>query len=284
MARGSDAISPTAHYTGEVWRRRGLGHPALGTWQGRLLHAGLRPALALSAAIGGPTLDAFLLARHRLIDEVLEEAIAAGEVAQVLEIAAGMSPRGVRLRERHPGLVYVEADLPAMAERKRAALHAAGASHEVVDLDALAAHGPTSIGAVAARLERGLGVAIVTEGLLNYFGRHDTDGIWERIGTALGRFSSGLYVADLHLAAENSGKLERAFAAALGAFVRGRVHMPYDDAADAQLALAQAGFAQVTLHSGTAAGTGPGAERVRVVEARTAPVGEGGRGSSTDGG
>ena len=55
---GPEAISPTAHYTGEVWSRNGLSHPALATTEGRLMHAALRPGLALSRALGGPALDA----------------------------------------------------------------------------------------------------------------------------------------------------------------------------------------------------------------------------------
>src|SRR5680860_1088598 len=126
--RRSDAISPTAHYTGEVWRRAGLSDPALATREGRLLYGSLRPTMALSAALGGDTLEAFLLARHRLIDRLLGEAIAAGRVGQVIEIAAGMSPRGLRFSRLHPDLTYVEADLPAMAARKRAALAGRSAS------------------------------------------------------------------------------------------------------------------------------------------------------------
>ena len=125
--RGSDAISPTAHYTGYVWARNGLSTPELETAVGRLSFASMQPAAALSRLLGGPTLEQFLLARHRLIDHVLEEAIAAGRVSQVLEIAAGMSPRGWRFAGRHGDAVtYVEADLPAMAARKRAALERAG--------------------------------------------------------------------------------------------------------------------------------------------------------------
>lgn len=33
----SDAISPTAHYTGQVWWRSGLSHPLLATREGRVM-------------------------------------------------------------------------------------------------------------------------------------------------------------------------------------------------------------------------------------------------------
>ena len=92
-SEGSAAVSPTAHYTGETWVRNGLSHPQLATWQGRLLHRTLALPLAASRTFGGPTLDGLLLARHRIIDSILEDQIDGG-VTQVVEVACGMSPRG----------------------------------------------------------------------------------------------------------------------------------------------------------------------------------------------
>lgn len=266
--RTSAAISPTAHYTGEVWRRNGLSHPALATGEGRVLFETARPILAASRALGGPTLEDFLLARHRLIDRLLDEAISSEGVTQVIEIAAGMSPRGLRMSSRHDGVRYIEADLPAMAERKRRALEQAQASHEVAELDALADEGASSLAALAAGLDPGSRTAIVTEGLLNYFPREAVQGIWARIAAALRRFPSGVYISDLHLGSENSGVATRVFLTGLGAFVRGRVHMPFDDEADAERALLGAGFSSARLRRGGEAGDGRGANRVRVLEAR----------------
>src|SRR3954467_11756356 len=169
---GSESISPTAHYTGEVWRRNGLSHPALGTAEGRRAYLALEPMMALSRTLGGPTLERNLLARHRLIDHLLEAAIEEGRISQVLEIAAGMSPRGWRFAGRYgERLTYLEADLPEMAARKRAALRGAGdlPNLRVVDVDAMRDDGPDSIAAVAATLDHGQGLAVITEGLLVYF-------------------------------------------------------------------------------------------------------------------
>ena len=92
----SDRISPTAHSTGYVWARNGLSHPELATREGRVLFEALQPAMLASRATGGPTLESYLLARHRAIDALLERAIEAGEVSQVIEVAGGLSPRGWR--------------------------------------------------------------------------------------------------------------------------------------------------------------------------------------------
>src|ERR1700716_2463835 len=109
MARDSSWISPTAHYTAYVWYRNGLSDAALVTPMGRFFHAALRLPNAMVRAAGLADLDANLLARHRAPDELLERAVADGRVAQVVEVAAGLSPRGARFTRRHPELRYVEA-------------------------------------------------------------------------------------------------------------------------------------------------------------------------------
>jgi O-methyltransferase involved in polyketide biosynthesis len=276
---GSERISPTAHYTGYVWFAHGLSHQAFATGEGRLLYNALRPANAASRVIGGPTLEGMLLARHRVIDHLLEREIAAGRITQVIEIAAGLSPRGWRFTERHGrGLRYLEADLPEMAARKRAILAALGdrpaADHRVVDIDALADDGATSLAAIAAALDPHRGLAIVTEGLLNYFDTAAVTGMWRRFAAVLGRFHHGLYLADLNLAVDNRGPFTRTFQALLSAFVRGQVHFPFATADDARRALVDAGFAAGQPHPpeslATAVGgiEAAGARRVHIVCAR----------------
>jgi hypothetical protein len=77
-SEGSAAVSPTAHYTGETWVRNGLSHPQLATWQGRVLHRGCALPFAVSKRLGGPTLEGPLLARHRIIDSILDDLIRGG--------------------------------------------------------------------------------------------------------------------------------------------------------------------------------------------------------------
>src|SRR5918998_929645 len=103
LRRGSEAISPTAHYTGHVWGRNGLSPPELATVEGRLLFGVLAPAMTVSRALGGPTLDS----------------------------------------------------------------------------------GPRSLARVASELDRDRGLAIITEGLLTYFGEGDVLGMWRRFAREL---------------------------------------------------------------------------------------------------
>ncbi len=273
---GSDSISPTAHYTGAVWSRNGLSTPELATGLGRASFNSLRPAMAVSGALGGVTLEQFLLARHRLIDHLLETAIAAGRISQVLEIATGMSPRGWRFARDHGSAIdYIEADLPAMAARKREALERAGSlneHHRVVEIDALSDTGPNSVGAITGELDHGRGLAVITEGLIAYLDLDGVLGLWRRTATALSGFPDGVYLSDLHLGEENSGPATWAFKLALGAFVKGEVELHFDTSEQAETALLDCGFGSAVLHrpvdfADRIEVAGRGAELVRVIEA-----------------
>ena len=251
--QGSESIGPTAHYTGHVWSRNGLSHPALETGTGRLLFNSMRPTLAVTEAVTGLTLEGFLLGRHLLIDHLLAAAIDRGEVSQVLEVACGLSPRGWRFAERYGERVtYVEADLPGMAARKRRALERAGtlgSRHRVVEVDALSDDGPRSLSAVTEPLDPAGGLAIITEGLLSYLPREAVDGFWRRSADVLAGFSHGVYLSDVHCESENDGLMAQGFMLMLSAFVRGKVEIHFADAPDAIAALEAAGFARAELHN-----------------------------------
>jgi O-methyltransferase involved in polyketide biosynthesis len=277
-SRDSARISPTAHYTGYTWLANGLSHPAFATSTGHLMYSAAAPANRLLRAVGRPTLNGMLLARHRLIDDLLRAAIAQGEIGQVIEVACGLSPRGWRFaREFGDRLTYIEADLPGMAAKKRAVLERAGAGgrhHRVVDIDATADDGANSLAAVAATLDRGRGTAIITEGLLNYFDPPSVVAMWHRFGRVLSGFSAGLYLADLHLG-RSAGPIQRLLAGGLGVFVRGRIHFHFYDAPDAVRALAAAGLTGELIDPSTRKLPGietGSAKLVRIVCVRSTPA------------
>ncbi len=241
----SGRISPTAHYTGYVWARNGLSDPELETVEGRILFESLRAPMIVSAVLGSGTLEAYLMARHRAIDALLEQAIAAGRVAQVIEVASGLSPRGLRFSRRHgEQLTYVEADLPGMVERKREALQKIDAlsdHHRVAEVDALKDDGPGSLAELAATLDRRKGLAIITEGLLGYLDRQSVDGIWRRFAETLEGFEHGTYISDIHMG-ELQNPQVRIFRLLLSVFVRGRVHLHFGGESEIRGALLDAGF------------------------------------------
>ena len=248
-------ISPTAYYTGHVWSRNGLADPALDTREGLAFFTAMRPIMRVGRALtGGVALEEMLLQRHRIIDHLLSAAINSRRVAQVLEIAGGMSGRGVRFAGRYAraDLVYVEGDLPGMAARKRARLASAGLArptHHVVDLDILADDGPLSLAeATRGLFDRSKGIAIITEGLLPYFDAATAARLWRRLAEFAAPFAADVYLSDLYL----SGRVEvtaiKVFRQMLSVFARGRTHLHFARESEVAPALAQAGFARTVVH------------------------------------
>jgi O-methyltransferase involved in polyketide biosynthesis len=268
----SESISPTAHYTGYVWARNGLSHPELQTVEGRVLFESVRPLVIASRALGGASLESYLLTRHLAIDALLERAIEEHGVTQVVEVACGLSPRGWRFVDRHPALTYVEADLPAMAARKREALERMGSlseHHRVQVVDALLDEGPQSLPALAAELDPEQGLAIITEGLLGYLSPEALDGLLPRFARVLAGFSEGRYISDLHIGSVQGAQV-RLFRVVLSAFVRGRVHLHFQSVEEATAAVLAAGFASAVLRPGAVivpSNRGPGSGLVHILEA-----------------
>jgi O-methyltransferase involved in polyketide biosynthesis len=273
----SARISPTAHYTGHVWWKHGLSEPSLATRQGAVLYWALKPVnLAYGASHSGLNLETALLARHRAIDDRLAHAVQAGEVAQVLEIAAGRSARGLRFRRKFPGLRYVEADLPAMASGKAAVLRALGADpslHRAVHVDALATDGPTSVAEVLRReLDPCQPMAVVMEGLASYLDRASVEGIWGRLAAALGAFPAGLFLSDGYVRDETLDyRAARAFLHALGWFARGRIHVHHRDVDASRAALLEAGFGRAELAEIEARGGEHRPPMMRMIVAEVGP-------------
>ncbi len=273
----SENISPTAYATGYFWYSQGMSHPALATRQGRLLHYAFRPLIMATSLVGSMSMDALLLARHRGINGVLTRAIEEGRVRQVIEVAAGLSPRGWDFMRRYGDrLSYIETDLPKMAATKRELLTKAGlltTGHRVVELDALAESGPQSIFAIAETLKPNLGTAIITEGLLNYIDPASAHAMWSRFAKVLERFPKGLYISDLFLQPDRNNVGRNMFSQFLSAFVRGRIHLHFESTGHAIEVMKNSGFKTPKVHQ---AGELPairdiahipGADLVRILEA-----------------
>lgn len=277
FSRTDAAISPTALYTGTVWRRNGLSHPAFATFAGTALWTGLVGPRRVASLLGAPDLDTLLLARHHSIDTLLEQAIESGEISQVVEIAAGLSPRGWRFASRYGSdLTYIETDLPDMSRRKEDLLTRAdlmGPGHRVRVLDAFAPTGPNSLDALADELDPDRGTAVITEGLINYFPMTHVVTLWNSVGSTLHRFPRGLYLSDLHLD-QAPGAVTATAKFLITAFVRGNVYLHFDTEQDAIDALRKAGFdgAELLLPSSFEGITpAAGIDRNHIVRATTRP-------------
>lgn len=159
-------ISFTAHYTGYIWYQMGISHPALATAKGKSLAMIANPVETLAEKYVGGSMRTTLKERHTMLDDRLKSLIAQYPNLQVLEIAAGLSPRGWWFREHFPEIDYRELDLPAMAQTKQAALTSIHPdSPEVLSVDLFTDDFKTAFDL----LDRSRPLVIISEGLINYF-------------------------------------------------------------------------------------------------------------------
>jgi O-methyltransferase involved in polyketide biosynthesis len=276
----SSGISFTALYTGAVWHRYGLSDDALTTREGQLLYHLMTPFEAASKAAIGGNIRTFLLQRHLIIDHLIETAIREQGITQVLEIAAGMSPRGIRLRERHPTLHMVEADLPDMAARKALRLMAAGRlgpHHQITPIDILAEQGEQALETVIDRVfDNDKPLVVVTEGLTSYFPLTVISDFWRRLAKVLSRRPGSVYLSESYYRPGQpllNGTLN-ALGHLLGAATRSQVSFHFKSDPEARQHFSGCGFTDVTVHDPRAwYGILPipesrGEPMVRVIEAR----------------
>ena len=249
----SEQVSPTAFATGYFWYRHGLSHPGLVAPEGERLYRRFRLLMGLVKGVSGMSIEALMLARHQGIDAVLAQHVESGRVGQVVEIAAGLSARGWRFTERYGRrLTYVETDLPHMAELKRGLLERAGLqrpNHRVVALDALLDRGPRSLHELAKSLDPKQGLAIITEGLMSYLDPHTASAVWRRIAGTLHAFPFGVYLSDTYVRSDRYGLGGALFRGVIQRFVRGRMHVHFENVPQATRVLQAAGFGAVTMHA-----------------------------------
>ncbi|MGD0996033.1 MAG: class I SAM-dependent methyltransferase [Candidatus Bathyarchaeia archaeon] len=135
----------------------------------------------------------FSEARYKVTDRILAE----HDMTQVLEIAAGLSPRGLEMT-RNPDVVYVVTDLPEMLEVEetiaetiltKSNSHRSNLHFQVancLDMESL------SKAAMAFKFDRPL--AIITEGLIPYLNRRETGVLAGNIHEVLEKYG-GLWIA-----------------------------------------------------------------------------------------
>mgnify|MGYP003548481082 CR=1 FL=1 len=188
-------ISFTAHYTGYIWYQMGMSHPALATNKGKFLTKLVNPFETWAERIVGGSMRTTLKQRHQMIDKALTRLIEQHPNLQVIEIAAGLSPRGWRFRNQYPNIRYIEVDLPDMAQVKQHALIEAGqAQAEVLAIDLFTPELKT----LFDRLEQNAPVVIISEGLINYFTKENLQQLWQSFAQYGATFPEFYYLTDLY--------------------------------------------------------------------------------------
>jgi O-methyltransferase involved in polyketide biosynthesis len=248
--RPDPRISPTAWFTGQVWVRNGLSVPQLDALQGQMLyHAGHPALVAMPRLLGLESLEDMLLFRHRTFDVAARMLVEKHGVRQGIEIASGLSARGIRMTRDYAGLglSWCDADLPHMVQRKRTMLArgpALPASYRQRAVDVLDRDGELSMAHLFE--DRSRPTAVFMEGLLNYFPREIALDICGRTSEQLRKCPSGWLVMEVHTRDDLNGKpYVGPFLAGLSAFARGRVSIHYDNLQEVSAELRARGFDHV---------------------------------------
>lgn len=250
-AQDTSRISISAHYTGYVWYRHGLSDALFATPAGRTAHLLLRPFNALFRRLAGADIDTFLLQRHRVLDHLLCQLIEQEGVDQIVELAAGLSPRGYRLSERYRHITYIETDLPGMTARKAALLEPLQrpARHRVCSCNILQEDGPGSLQDLLASLDPQRKTVVISEGLVNYFPLPVIRSVWARLAQALQPFPAAVYLTDLYpdFADHPSYRYVRLAQKLVGTFTRGEWPLHYRSDADIRQGFQEDGFRTVSV-------------------------------------
>jgi O-methyltransferase involved in polyketide biosynthesis len=180
----------------------------------------------------------FMDARFRAVDHVLNEKGA----TQVLELAAGLSPRGMEMVRR--GVVYVEADLPESSAMKREVVTAIlGAVPEGLHLCAASVVDRAEMLACCAPFAERRPVAVTTEGLLRYLTFDEKTQLAANVHQILRRFGGWWITPDIHLRAFTERQTQAYRQNETATLGRDLSSNYFDDLEHAQAFFENAGFA-----------------------------------------
>jgi len=188
-----DTIGITAHYTAQVWVREGLPWAwRFDTAKGRLLYDLLDPLCNLARRFGLTTPPDFLVQRHRMLDALVQRRAP----AQLVELACGLSPRGLALSHKQ-GIRCVDVDLPPMVQSKT---HLAGselpASYHLAALDLISSRDYVhDLGPALGKLSP---TVVITEGILPYFPLVLLRHVFQSVAALLRACGGGTYLTDVH--------------------------------------------------------------------------------------
>lgn len=220
--RGNPRIAPTAHFTAQAWVQAGFEHAGyFDTFQGRVMFNAVKRLTPMAGALGPHVqhhLD-YLWIRHAAYEERLRQL----QPDVVVEIGAGLSPRGLSFTRRNPGLIYIEGDLPHMVAAKRRAL--AGVelppNYHLGTVDLL---GSRFLDTLPPVFRAGQKIAAITEGVTDYLSMDEKRKAMGNIASLFRAHGGGRYLFEVH-ARELYGayrQMARFFTSALGLLVGAR--------------------------------------------------------------
>jgi O-methyltransferase involved in polyketide biosynthesis len=217
------SLFTTALDPGQVWFRAGV--PCAGLFdcsEARMVHGASTFLMAAGQLFksDGPQLEPALLQRHRMLDALVEEF----EGKYVLELAAGLSPRGSRFSSNE-ALHYVEVDLAPVLSVKRALMARTVEGQEVALRENLQfVAGDLRSMDLAELVPAGEPVLVIGEGLFMYLTAAEQRGLWQRIAALIAGRAGSRLAFDLVPACEQApgGAAGRLLGKVMGAFTGGR--------------------------------------------------------------
>ena len=247
-------ISPTAFYTGFVWYENGFSHPVLKTFEGEFLYKLISPFDKAAALLSdGMSVESYLISRHCALDSLLEKYISEG-FTQIIEVAAGLSPRPFIMANRHSGVEFIETDLPTMSAKQSLIFHKARLSlpnHKFYRVDITNSQGKDSLSELIEQLDKNKKTLLITEGLLHYLNHEILINVFENIYKFLNHFSEGVYLSDYFFSpeSEKDRTFLNIFQFCLEAFVQGKVYFHYPSSSGLERDLKFSGFSEFRMFS-----------------------------------
>lgn len=249
----SSSISFTALYTGHVWYANEMSESFLTSPGGYALYWAMQPLEYAARKLAGMNIIETLLQRHLILDHRLEHLIRDNGVTQILEIACGLSPRGLQFTRRFPDVRYLEADLPGMVARKRDLLerhHTLSDRHDVIPCNFFEVDTPAALETILReRFNPDEPIAIVTEGLVNYFDLPTISKVWAKIALHTRDFPAAWYLTDLYPDTRSAiAPLIHLGRKTLGTITRSKTNLHFDSDAAIENGFKSCGFSDVTVH------------------------------------
>jgi O-methyltransferase involved in polyketide biosynthesis len=136
-------------------------------------------------------------ARYKVTDRIIMQR----GITQILEVAAGLSPRGIAMSE-NPDVIYVATDLPQILDQEKAIalaiLSRLNATRPNLHFEAANVLDRESLSKALAIFGPDRPVAIITEGLLPYFSREEKTVLANNMHEILRRYRGVWIASDVH--------------------------------------------------------------------------------------
>jgi O-methyltransferase involved in polyketide biosynthesis len=189
-------IGIPAYFTSHAWVEARFDYAdRFDTRQGRLMFKALKPLFHLLGFLGPAVRfhNEYLFVRHYAFEERLRQLLP----SCIVEIGAGLSPRGIAFAVADVDLRYIEVDLPDMAAAKRRALgnFETPPNYFLGSADILA---QGFIESLPEMPRPGDHVVVVTEGVTDYFKMGEKRRAFRNICSLLRAQGGGHYLLDVY--------------------------------------------------------------------------------------